>query len=378
MVLGNLYKSKMVDEAINKGIEYLLSLIENNRWRGFPTLAGESDVWVTGFVLTHICNLCEQKDVIKEAQNFLLASQYPSGGWSYSQQVPPDADSTAWCLMALQSCKDFNGTVFEKAKEFLWSHFTNGGLSTYRWESGIGDFISAPNSEAIIGWTSSHPDVSIAAILADIKNDKVPEVINYLLNRQTNEGFINSYWWRSGYYTTTLLLRAISMLRHHLPEKNAVMIAELLVRRQLAEGGFGIDLSVSTDPFTTALALESFVHLSYLGYATERTMCANALMLSQHENGSWAGDFILRIPAPYVIDPEQVESWNSSHGGGNSFVEDKNGIFATALACYALDCWRKAETQSYISKKWPLFQLNNKAENGETLSIKPNAFNGLA
>ncbi len=367
---GNLYDSEGAENAINKGIQHLLSLMVNNRWKGFPTLAGQSDIWVTAFVLTHIFHLCKQKEALKRSQNFLLASQHPSGGWSYSNQVPPDADSTSWCLMALQSHKEFNVDAIEEAKAFLWSHFTNDSLSTYTAESGIREFISAPGLETIAGWTAAHPDVSIAAVLAAIQNDKVPQVMNWLLARQAREGLINSYWWRGPYYTTTLFLRALTKLKLRLPQEQAKKIAEALVHEQKVNGGFVLGSSENTDAFTTGLALESFINLSYPGLHQQINKCANALLLSQNENGGWAGNFILRIPAPFITDPNQVASWNNG-GGGNSFVEDGEGIFATAMACHALDCWRKRETQNDQSKEWPVIQIKNVAK-GIDPKIKTN------
>lgn len=337
---------KALDAAIKKGIDYLLTCNSNGRWKGFPTQAGESDIWVTGFVLAHIRKLCQQTEAISEAENFLLKSRHADGGWSYSSHVPSDADSIAWCLQALQACEDFTEPDAEKATTFLWSHFTNGGVSTYRIDSGIREFISAPADEFIAGWTSPHPDVSIAAVLADLQNEKAAEIINWLTKQQTGKGFINSYWWRGPHYTTTLLLRAVSNKKQQLSNEHAGLIAESLVHEQLADGGFSLDSSLVMNPFTTALALESFTHLSYLGQHNERMNCANALLHAQQDNGSWAGDHILRIPAPYITDPNEVASWNNAGGGGNSLIEDKDGLFATAMSCYALDCWRNAETKN--------------------------------
>ena len=45
---------------------------------------------------------------------------------------------------------------------------------------------------------------------------------------------------------------------------------------------------------------------------------------------------MLRIPAPDVKDPNRVSGWRRGTGGGNSFVMDEDGVFATALALYAL------------------------------------------
>lgn len=346
MKFNNEVNGKAIDAAIEKGIGYLLSYNTNGRWKGFPTLAGESDIWVTGFVLTHISALCQQTEIIGEAEHFLLQSLHADGGWSYSSHVPSDADSTAWCLQALRSCKNFTEPDKEKATTFLWSHFTNGGVSTYKTDSGIREFISAPADEFIAGWISPHTDVSIAAVLADTQNEKATEIINWLTKQQTAKGFINSYWWLGPHYTTTLFLRATSNNKHQLSNVHAREIAESLAREQLPDGGFALDSSAVMNPFTTALALESFTHLSYTGKHDERMNCANALLHGQQDNGSWAGDYILRIPAPYVTDPNEVASWNNAGGGGNSLIEDKDGLFATAMSCYALNCLRKAETKN--------------------------------
>ncbi len=336
-------ESSIADQAIEKGVNYLLSKNLNGRWRGFPTLAGESDIWVTGFVLSHINKFIPQPDIINAAQNFLLQSRHSSGGWSYSTLVPPDADSTAWCLIVLQSINVATESVMKEAITFMWSHFTGNGVSTYRNESGIREFISAPSEYPISGWTSAHPDVSVAALLTDFQNEKAPGIISWLADQQTKEGYINSYWWRSPYYTITLLLRVLARYNKRLPDEWAGKIADSLVSNQLASGGFSIDSSGSLDAFTTALALESFAHLSYLGLKEQRHLCAKALLDSQQEDGNWAGDFILRIPVPHIVNPEDVPSWNSAVGGGNSLIADKDGLFATTMACHALDCWRQNE-----------------------------------
>ncbi len=378
MNLNNQFELKVVNHAIECGVQYLLSQKVNGRWKGFPTLAGESDIWVTGFVLAHIGDFCKEPGAIKDSQQFLSASRHASGGWSYSAAVPPDADSTAWCIMALQAGNDFNDRDEEKAKGFLWSHSINQGLSTYKVDSGIREFISATSDKMIAGWTSAHPDVSIAAVLSDLQNENVPGLLHWLVNQQTVTGFFDSYWWCTPHYATTLLLRALAMLKLRLPNERASLLAEALVSEQLTDGGYRLQSSIKGDPFTTALALESFAHLSYLGHQPEKTKCGNALLLSQNTNGSWAGDYILRIPAPFVTDPNQVDSWNGAYGGGNSLIKDKDGLFATAMACYALDCWRQSELKRDLSGECHFFQLAPAEIHSERPLIKTNTVNGLA
>jgi len=341
MDLRHKFDRKLVDAAIKKGVNYLWSLNKNGKWTGFPTLAGESDIWVTGFVLTHINHLSGFTEGIDKSQKFLLNSRQPAGGWSYSAQVPPDADSTAWCLMALKSCPKMTDMAIEEAQTFLWSHFSGHGISTFLSNSAICEFIEATANMSVSGWTSAHTDVSIASALADIQNTKVIKIIKWLSEIQKKEGLVNSYWWRGPYYTTTLLLRALSLKNLQLPEIDSRKLMSILTNNQLDSGGFSQDSSATLDSFSTALALESFCHLSVPGQPQGKINCAHALLQSQQENGAWSGDFSMRIPAPDVMDPELNTSWNNADGGGNSFIEDKDGLFATAMACYALDCYKQ-------------------------------------
>lgn len=329
------------NQSVNFGIDYLLSHLHSGRWRGFPTLAGESDTWVTGFVMAHIQPICKTQVAFNDTKDFLLASRQPTHGWSYSAIVPSDADSTAWCMTALGQANGLTQDELEKSKTFLWSHFVNHGLSTYDINSGIGDFISAPNAEAIAGWCTSHPDVSIAAVLADVNHEKVPEILDWLQSLSTGEGFVDSYWWRGPFYTTTLMLRALHRRGEALPKEHAERLLKGLKGLQLDDGGFAHDKASKLDPFSSALALEAFLYLKDIGGQNEAVACANALLKAQTDNGNWTGNFILRIPAPNVLNPKRVVAYDNPDLGGNSFIHDRDGIFATAMSCYALDCFKR-------------------------------------
>ncbi len=88
-----------------------------------------------------------------------------------------------------------------------------------------------------------------------------------------------------------------------------------------------------------------------MGPKQEKTHCAHALLQSQQENGSWLGDFTMRIPPPDDTDPDLNSSWSNVDGGGNSFINDKDGLFATAMTCYALDCFRQEMEKDELPKK---------------------------
>jgi hypothetical protein len=341
MKSSELLPHNTVNQSLTKGITYLLAKCITGKWQGFPTLAGTSDIWVTGFIIAHLKPLVQDQPMLKVAQNFLLASKQPSKGWSYSAIVPSDADSTAWCIIALENSPTISNEALKQSKEFLWSHFQGKGVSTYQLNSGIAQFINAPNKEAIAGWTSAHPDVSAAAILADPTHKNASKIFEWLNTLQQNDGCIESYWWRSPLYTTTLMLRAMIKGKRAVPKTYAKKILQGLMNMQLDEGGFAVPLETQADSFSTALALESFVYISRFGGKDEMHKCANALIALQKTEGGWEGNFILRIPAPYVLDPKMVSAYDNPDGGGNSLIKDEGGLFATAMSCYALNVYHR-------------------------------------
>lgn len=112
-----------IHQAINNGKNHLLDACTNSKWTGFPTLAGTSDIWVTGFVVTHIQSLCQEHFNIRAAHNFLIEARQLSHGWSYSSIVPSDADSTAWCIMALQEGDQLSEEALNKSKAFFMESY---------------------------------------------------------------------------------------------------------------------------------------------------------------------------------------------------------------------------------------------------------------
>ena len=278
--------------------------------------------------------------MLSAARSFLADRRQPGGGWSYGGDVPPDADSTAWCLMALRGSRSLGGLSRQEARAFLREHRTEDGFATYLKRSGIGAYIAAPPMAPLAGWTAGHADVTASSLLAGIErpSDKFARrVLARLIEGQSAAGFWSAYWWREPFYTTALVLRNLDKRSLTLPRERSVRVLRGLAREQLPDGGFGLGSSVVSDPFTTALALECFCRLSHVnGYAVERDAAAECLVTQACSGGGWSGDYVMRIPSPEVSDPSQVSDWAVGAGGGNSYVLDENGVFATTLGCYAL------------------------------------------
>lgn len=91
-----------LQDAIRRALDRLSAVAGEDGWRDFRTLAGESGVWVSAFVVARIAPVAGRRAAVTRARRAIAAAQHPDGGWSFGGAVPPDADSTAWALQALE------------------------------------------------------------------------------------------------------------------------------------------------------------------------------------------------------------------------------------------------------------------------------------
>ena len=295
---------------------------------------------MTAFVTAHLASSGARDPALHSARQWLVGQRFAGSGWGYGGEVPADADSTAWCLIALGGSGLLDGEARGEAADFLAAHQTAAGTATYLEDGRIRDYIRADADLSLEGWTNAHDDVTAAALLADVPprgSEAAREALARLLRRQSGAGLWDAYWWRGPWYTTALLLRALDQAGLRPPADVGRRIVHALEREKLADGGFGLGASGDPDPFTTALALECHCRLARLGMDEARERTLAALLALQGPDGSWPGAYVLRIPAPDVVEPRHVSNWSLGSGGGNSFVLDDGGLFATALACFALN-----------------------------------------
>lgn len=345
---------KAVRESIARGGRDLKKKCARGKWRGFPTFAGESDVWVTAFVRTHTASGSLGAGVVGEVTAFLLSSRAGNGGWSYGSEVPTDADSTAWCLLALRGRRALSARDRSASLDLLWSHRRGGGVATFGDEEAIRRYIAAPPEASVAGWCQPHSDVTAAAVCATedaSHRGLAQQALGWLAHRQEGSGVFGAYWWRGPHYTTALTLRALAGQRLRLPRSASEHILSALRREQLTDGGFGLGSSAASDPFTTALGLESLCRLAYIGGAREREAAAALLTETQQAGGEWPGDYIMRIPAPSVVEPRHVSPWARGGKGGNAYVFDRDGLFATAVSGFALARFVELDTKPAGSTK---------------------------
>lgn len=335
-----------VEAATVSAAAYLRSRQEaDGLWRDFHTLAGPSSDWVTAFV----CYATRLRDELAperfEAVRSLLGRQRPNGGWSYNRRVPTDCDSASWVLLALSTTAIARPSVVARATGYLKLHQspTTGGFSTYVPQDGIGRYIGAMETETIEGWTSSHTCVTAIALLALVAQGELNSIctrrtVDYLVRQRDPGGLWKSYWWPGWGYGTYQTVRVLAALGH-LDEYAITRTLETARREQREDGAWSELEGGEGEVLATAFR----VLLLLLRPFGENLMAASRgiewLAQEQLMNGGWEPSPILRIPPPMVKDPDQVRSWNVNGEGTAVLIEDRNGIFTTAAAIWALSVY---------------------------------------
>lgn len=300
-----------LDEAIGKGLLFLKnSQKSNGSWVDFHLPVGESDIWVTAYVLYQLSSLqnniprhsllnCRQR-----ALNWLQITQKRTGGWSYNSVVEEDSDSTSLAVLAISA---MNQAVSKKSFERLALYLTSdGGVSTY--------LEGAEQSKA---WATSHCDVTPLALLA-LKDKLSPhtqqQALDFLLRQQRADGLWPSYWWVSPLYATYVTLTLFATHHFNIPRKNILFHT---INRFNPSGAF-----------ETALHLNCITLLE-VKESPKYTKDLLNLLNVQSPDGSWPSSPILRLTYPIVKRP-----WMKIDAG--TIYRDLRNVFTTATVIGAL------------------------------------------
>src|SRR5207245_1563248 len=149
-----------------------------------------------------------------EVASKILERQDRVGGWGYGPGVPPDADSTSWCLLFLSMLGTLNRESREKASTFLLSHQSplDGGFRTYAAPNQVGRYMRLDQSVSFEGWASSQTcvtGVAVRALLQAGAREGIEEGLGYIRRTQTAEGYWNPYWWSEKLYGTVNCMDAL-------------------------------------------------------------------------------------------------------------------------------------------------------------------------
>ncbi|RAJ76674.1 hypothetical protein CLV59_108194 [Chitinophaga dinghuensis] len=302
---GNLWKSKInslnekpsalispltVNQAINNGVDYLLSNQQQSGWwKDFYTYPGESDEWVTAYIAYHLARIKSPKtsEALHKAWEILQTRYRKNEGWGYNVLMQADADSTIWTWLFANTA-GFACEFPEPGIDIMNKYSTqDGGIITYTPDGPIGQDSRNRDAACFHGWQIPHLCVTAACALAGRQR-----AIEYLLDHQNTAGYWYSYWWDGPEYATALSVEALYTNDAHKYEK----AIELSVNWACESARKELDRLVPND-FKIAFLLR-IILCSH--NKTKHQILINAtlnyLINTQQPSGYWNSSAELRIP----------------------------------------------------------------------------------
>ena len=152
-----------LDVSVRGAVAFLVARQEpDGCWVDFELPVGRATGWTTGYVATMLAPCAAARAAVQRASRWLMATYRPGqgwahrqplpAGWGYNQAVPPDCDSTAWALLAL------NGAGTPPTNGMRWA------LTGYRRFNGLYQtYADRPRADT---WTATHVDVTVVALQA--------------------------------------------------------------------------------------------------------------------------------------------------------------------------------------------------------------------
>jgi len=313
-----------VDQAVKSAVDYLLSSSRNGLWHDFTLAPGWSDEWITGYVVTRLHPVVGPQAGFDSAWQLLTErAARRGGGWGYNALVPQDADSTSWVLRLAAAVGEADSPTATEARLSLGEfRHPNGMLGTYGPTEAIRRFIGAPPDRSFVGWTSPHACVTAAAAAVEGVVDPL-----VLPQAQHPDGHWSSYWWEVDAFATALAVEAC---------------ADESSRRRAGE--WALERLESVDHANAFESANLIAIAAQCGLAAESATQAavDRLVDMQRPDGGWDGHARMRVPDPGDPEPDARRDWLEGGRIEGAVVRDGRGLFTTATALHALDCWSRA------------------------------------
>lgn len=330
-------------QATARAVAYLAQLSNSGvpGWSDFPTnRSGESTSWVTAHVLSQVGTLLPLS-LSQPIFDALLTQRHEDGGWGFSESVPSDCDSTLHVLGAILTL-DVSRVDVSRSIEFVLSHQTEeGGFSTYKNGFSLIRYRGDCDDAGYEGWTQPHVCVTAVALEVlsrfprFVARGVLDRAIGFVLDSQTSEGYWESYWWRSKYFSTARLISYLTSVPNTRAKAARNRALDWILHKADISGyrDNGYDLG-NPCPLSTSKGVEAL-----LGADPDRREALDGvawLLKNQNEDGSWTGAPVLQIPPPDVTRPSEIDNWRIAGRGVGACCVDERRIYTTAAVAAAL------------------------------------------
>jgi squalene-hopene/tetraprenyl-beta-curcumene cyclase len=333
--------------AVERGTRFLLARQgRDGLWRDFATPAGEASCWPTGYIGSAVPLTGSTADALDRAADTLIAAQNLDGGWGYNENVPTDADSTAWVLRFLIRLGR-TGDPCRRAASCLISHQRNrtGGVATYLESNQIRRFMGLSRWVPFWGWCAAHTEVTAAACQAltaaspDDSRSQAQAAWRFVRSRQRADGCWSSYWWTSPHFATLQAIEFALAVGDWATVRRGV---QWTIVNQDRSGGWKLP-GADDSAFATALALSILLRADADDDHVDRGVMR--LLDLQQADGGWSSLPIMRIPLPPDTNPDGEGPWQPVRFGSGVVVADQHRTFtsATCVAALALPRTRRSQ-----------------------------------
>jgi hypothetical protein len=155
------------------------------------------------------------------------------------------------------------------------------------------------------------------------------ELLDHLRRTRDEDGGWTGYWWCGRAYPTALAVE--SLADPAAPLSSAI---EATIKWACENAAARPDDSPSAFDLAGYLTILCFAKDGEAA-AVSRELIKTIYKL-QLPDGSWPPSAAMRIPPPYVTDPESYHDWVYGGRGGGSILLDGRGIYTTATVVKAL------------------------------------------
>jgi hypothetical protein len=313
-------ESDLLDRSVSAGVAFLLEQHQQSGfWRDFRVGDALSDEWVSAFAAAQLAETGEPQALSAAAECWraLVRSQRCDGGWGYSRDYPPDADSTAWALR-LAGLLGTDGEPVERGRTFLARHLCEGGgVTTYAEQASLAIRIGLSPGASFAGWRQPH--VCVSAAVAPL----FPAAIGPYLREAQRDGRWPAYWWSHDAYATALSVEFLAAAKG---DGDAKRVAEAV---EAASRWAGKTSGTCLSVFDAAWCLRTLCAGSTP--SASAAAVAESLIERQDADGSWPSSACLKVPMPGATDPARQDAL---------LIPDQRRIFTTAAAIGALSRYR--------------------------------------
>ena len=247
-------------EAVIAGVNFVMSGWHDGHWADFNLRSGESDVWVTAYVLARLGEIPSEytsfsiQQKIEDSLDWLTENRGSDGGWGWHSKSESDAEEAVRIGLALRRHRR---SAPAEALEFIrHCRRLDGGIAGYPEDSSAGRTlrISAPDVTAVAVNALGEPDPAAVSFLSScwLQTNKPLPPFRLLSRFYTCSGVMDwgtekapwslmnkvcelmSFCDAENTFEQALLLRCLTQLRI----QKAWSVAASLRQAQQADGGW--------------------------------------------------------------------------------------------------------------------------------------------